>query len=103
MQPEATPLNGITQHASSASSIEQETQPQAQALKDCVEQTMVQYFTQLDGQPVTNIYEMVLTEVEAPLLRVVMQVCHGNQCRAAEMMGLSRGTLRKKLQQHGML
>ena len=59
--------------------------------------------TQLEGQPVTNVYEMVLSEVEAPLLQVVMRVCNGNQCRAAGMMGLSRGTLRKKLQQHGML
>jgi Fis family transcriptional regulator len=76
---------------------------QPQALKECVKQTMEQYFCQLDGQPVTNIYEMVLSEVEAPLLQVVMNVCQGNQCRAADMMGISRGTLRKKLQQHGLL
>jgi len=76
---------------------------QTGTLRDCVEQTLRNYFTQLDGQSVTNIYEMVLVEVEAPLLEVVMRYTQHNQCKAAELLGLSRGTLRKKLQQHGML
>lgn len=96
MSHDAAPLNLVPQSTFASAA-------RPQALKQCVEETMQQYFHQLDGQPVTNIYDMVLSEVEAPLLAVVMRVCQGNQCRAAEMMGLSRGTLRKKLQQHGML
>ena len=72
-------------------------------LRNCVEQTLHNYFTHLDGQPVTHIYEMVLSEVEAPLLEVVMRYTQHNQCKAAELLGLSRGTLRKKLQQYGLL
>lgn len=72
-------------------------------LRDCVEQTLKNYLTHLDGQPVTNIYEMVLSEVEAPLLKVVMRYTQHNQCKTAELLGLSRGTLRKKLQQYGLL
>jgi Fis family transcriptional regulator len=72
-------------------------------LRECVEHTLRNYFDHLDGQPVSRIYDMVLGEVEAPLLAVVMQHVHHNQCRAAELLGLSRGTLRKKLMQHGLL
>ena len=72
-------------------------------LRSCVAQTLENYFAHLDGQAVSNIYEMVLSEVEAPLLEVVMRNTMGNQCRAAELLGLSRGTLRKKLQQYGLL
>ncbi len=46
---------------------------------------------------------MVLFQVEKPLLQRVMQECGGNQCKAADMLGLNRNTLRKKLVQHGLL
>lgn len=103
MSHDAAPLNLASQNTFASASLRDTVDARPQALKQCVEETMQQYFHQLDGQPVTNIYDMVLSEVEAPLLAVVMRVCQGNQCRAAEMMGLSRGTLRKKLQQHGLL
>lgn len=103
MSHDAAPLNLVSQNTFASASLRGTVDARPQALKQCVEETMQQYFHQLDGQPVTNIYDMVLSEVEAPLLAVVMRVCQGNQCRAAEMMGLSRGTLRKKLQQHGLL
>jgi len=79
------------------------TASSSNTLRHCVEQTLHNYFTHLDGQPVTHIYEMVLSEVEAPLLEVVMRYTQHNQCKAAELLGLSRGTLRKKLQQYGLL
>jgi Fis family transcriptional regulator len=103
MSHDAAPMNLVSQNTFTSASLREADGVRPQALKQCVEETMQQYFHRLDGQPVTNIYDMVLSEVEAPLLAVVMRVCQGNQCRAAEMMGLSRGTLRKKLQQHGML
>ena len=72
-------------------------------LKSCVHSTMTQFFNQLDGQPVTNLYEMVISEVEAPLLREVMKHAKDNQTKASEILGLNRGTLRKKLKQHDLL
>ena len=63
---------------------------------------MKQYFKDLDGEGVTNIYDMVVANVERPLLEVVLHHAEGNQTRAAEMLGLNRNTLRKKLNQHGI-
>ncbi|MDZ7923462.1 MAG: DNA-binding transcriptional regulator Fis [Marinagarivorans sp.] len=76
---------------------------QAQSLRDYVEQAVTNYFQNLEGQEVTDVYEMVLTEVEAPLLEVVMKYCRHNQTKAAEVLGVNRGTLRKKLKQYGLL
>jgi len=53
----------------------------AVTLRACVEQTLHRYFVHLDGQPVSRIYDMVLAEVEAPLLAVVMQHAQHNQCQ----------------------
>jgi Fis family transcriptional regulator len=74
-----------------------------QSLRDSVELSMDNYFKHLDGQPVTNVYEMVLAEVEAPMLEVVMKHTRHNQTKAAQVLGLNRGTLRKKLKQYGLL
>ena len=67
-----------------------------------VRKVMKQYFKDLDGEKCTGIYEMVVNAVEKPMLEVVMQQAQGNQTRAAELLGLNRNTLRKKLQQHGL-
>lgn len=66
-------------------------------LRDSVKQALKNYFAQLNGQDVNDLYELVLAEVEQPLLDMVMQYTRGNQTRAALMMGINRGTLRKKL------
>jgi len=71
-------------------------------LRSCVETALANYFEQLDGQPVTDLYNLVLCEVEAPLLEAVMLHTRGNQTQASIMLGLNRGTLRKKLKQHGL-
>lgn len=81
-----------------ASSQETETQ----TLRDSVEKAMINYFAHLDGQDVTDIYQMVLSEVEAPMLEIVMSYVEGNQSKAAALLGLNRGTLRKKLKQYGL-
>lgn len=75
----------------------------SQSLRDYVENAVNNYFQHLDGQDVTNVYEMVLSEVETPLLEVVMKYTRHNQTKAAEVLGLNRGTLRKKLKQYGLL
>ncbi|WP_343857597.1 DNA-binding transcriptional regulator Fis [Aliiglaciecola litoralis] len=79
------------------------SQTQAQKpLRDSVKQAVNKYLRQLDSTDVENIYELVLAEVEAPLLEEIMTFTRGNQTRAAIMMGINRGTLRKKLKQYGM-
>ncbi len=72
------------------------------ALSECVEAALNDYFQQLDGEPATHVYRMLLTEVEAPLFRVVMAHVNGNQTIAAQILGISRGTLRKKLKTYGL-
>jgi len=52
---------------------------------------------------VSGVYEMVLAEVEAPMLETVLEYTRGNQTLAAEVLGLNRGTLRKKLKRYDML
>ncbi len=74
-----------------------------QSLRDCVDQAMDNYFKHLDGQGVTDVYDMVMAEVEAPMLEVVMKYTRHNQTKAAQVLGLNRGTLRKKLKQYGLL
>lgn len=76
---------------------------QAQTLSDSVAIALDNYFAHLDGQDVTNVYDMVLSEVEAPLLEAVMKYTRNNQTKASIMLGLNRGTLRKKLKQYGLL
>lgn len=79
------------------------TAQQAQSIRESVEIAMRNYFAQLDGEAVTNVYQMVLNEVEAPLLEAVMRHVRDNQTQASQVLGLNRGTLRKKLKQYGML
>ena len=76
---------------------------QQQSLRACVEQAMENYFKHLDGQSVSDVYEMVMAEVEAPMLEIVLKYTRHNQTRAAQVLGLNRGTLRKKLKQYGLL
>ncbi len=66
-------------------------------LRECVRSALADYFKQLDGHSASNIYQMVLAEVEQPLLETIMNHTEGNQTRAAEILGISRSTLRKKL------
>lgn len=69
----------------------------------CVQSAVEDYFADLDGhQPHSDLYEMVMTEVEYPLLRAIMRHTGGNQSRAAEILGINRGTLRKKLEKFGL-
>ena len=73
------------------------------ALKVAAEDAIRQFIAILDGEDTTDFYELVLAEVEEPLLRVVMEYTGNNQSRAAAMLGLNRGTLRKKLRQYKLL
>lgn len=68
-----------------------------------VRKTLKEYFKDLDGEePCYGMYDMVMDCVEKPLLEMVLEHVGGNQTRAAEMLGINRNTLRKKMQQHGI-
>jgi len=66
-------------------------------LSECVRGALDSYFEQLDGHAASNLYQLVMAEVEQPLLETVMQHTKGNQTQAAKVLGISRSTLRKKL------
>jgi len=65
-----------------------------------VRRSVEQYFKALNGEQPVAVYEMVINEVERPLLEVVMREVKGNQSRAARILGINRNTLRKKLKHH---
>ena len=73
------------------------------SLRQCVDHALEKYFLHLEGQSSTGLYQMVISEVEAPLLEAVMRYTRNNQSKAAEMLDLNRGTLRKKLKQYDLL
>jgi Fis family transcriptional regulator len=72
-------------------------------IADCVRRSLNRYFRDLDGQTPHAIYDMVLKSVEQPMLEVVMKQAEGNQTVAAQMLGISRGTLRRLLRDHNLL
>ncbi|TGD72459.1 DNA-binding transcriptional regulator Fis [Mangrovimicrobium sediminis] len=73
------------------------------SLRDSVRSAVQKYLNDLDGQLSTDVYQMVLAEVEAPLLEEVMAYTRHNQTKASIMLGLNRGTLRKKLKQYNLI
>jgi len=74
-----------------------------QSLRDHVAQAMQRYFEDLDGQDTRDLYNLVMAEVEPPLLKAAMNYSSQNQSKTAQLLGLNRGTLRKKLKQHNLL
>lgn len=72
-------------------------------LREHAEAALSAYFEQLNGHRPTRLYALVMREVEEPLFRAVMNYADGNQCRAAEILGINRGTLRRKLEDYGLV
>jgi len=72
-------------------------------IQDVVKKSLEKYFRDLGDMHPHNVYEMVVVTVAKPMLEAVMLRAKGNQSHAAEMLGINRNTLRKKLQQHGLL
>ncbi|HEY8245518.1 MAG: helix-turn-helix domain-containing protein [Vicinamibacteria bacterium] len=65
-----------------------------------VERSLDEYFRRLDGEPAHNVYEMVIGHVERALLASVLERAGNNQTQAADILGMSRGTLRAKLSKY---
>ena len=72
-------------------------------LRDSASEAIGHFLETLDGEPCSDLYDMVLHQVEEPLFKAVLDYTQQNQSHAAAMLGLNRGTLRKKLRQHGLL
>ncbi|HYD80664.1 MAG TPA: Fis family transcriptional regulator [Paucimonas sp.] len=72
-------------------------------IQDVVKKSLEKYFKDLGDMQPSNVYDMVIFTVEKPIFEAVMARAGGNQSLAAEMLGINRNTLRKKLQQHGLL
>ena len=66
-------------------------------LSSLTDECLNSYFENLNGHKPGDLYQLVIGEVEKPLLRAVLTYTHGTQCEAAEILGINRGTLRKKL------
>ena len=73
------------------------------SIQDVVRKSLDKYFKDLGEQNPSDVYQMVVFTVELPILEAVMDRAGGNQSLAAEMLGINRNTLRKKLQQHSLL
>lgn len=78
-------------------------QPAHEGLAQVVERHLRDYFDALDQeQPAGDLYDRVIQEIERPLLTLALHRCRGNQLRAAELLGLNRNTLRKKIRELGI-
>lgn len=92
----------LTSQPLTVTTVTSQDQVTQKPLRDSVKASLKNYLAQLNGEDVNDLYELVLAEVEQPMLDMVMQYTRGNQTRAATMMGINRGTLRKKLKKYGM-
>ena len=72
-------------------------------LRESANDSIQSFLNTLDGETCQDLYAMVIAQVEEPLLAAVMDYTRGNQSKASEMLGLNRGTLRKKLREHKLL
>lgn len=72
----------------------------SEPLRECVRGALRYYLSNMGGHDVSGLYRMVLDEVERPMIQTVLEHTNGNQSQAAQMLGISRSTLRKKLKDH---
>ncbi len=91
--PEHLPIGPVSAAASVATDA---------SLEDVIERKMHECVRGLRGHPAANLHALMVGLVEKPLLRAVMRETRGNQVRAAQLLGINRNTLRKKLKEHGI-
>lgn len=73
-----------------------------QGLAECLSRALDRYFANLEGERPAGLYRVVQGEVERVLLHRAVSETGGNQRRAADLLGINRNTLRKKLDEHGI-
>jgi len=71
-------------------------------LSQAVKHSIRRYLYELDGVKPNNMYDLVLEQIEQPLFEAILEHTKGNQSKAAEFLGLNRGTLRKKLRTYNL-
>ncbi len=71
-------------------------------LSHAVKHSIRRYLFELDGTQPNDLYDLVLKQIEQPLFEAILEHTKGNQSRAAQMLGLNRGTLRKKLRTYNL-
>jgi len=78
------------------------TAARSMPLRTLTAEALNSYFETLNGHKPGQLYDLVLREVEEPLFKAVLDYAAGNQSRAADILGINRGTLRKKLRTYGL-
>jgi len=103
--PGATPIEVTHKVAKKKSKIKKELKSlgNSKPLRKHTEEALDQYFASLNGDRPGDLYGLVLGEVEAPLFKAVMDFTRGNQSQAAGILGINRGTLRKKLKTYSLI
>ena len=82
--------------------ITEPTPAEISQLSHAVKHSIRRYLYELDGTQPNDMYGLVLRQIERPLFEAILEHTKGNQSRAAEMLGLNRGTLRKKLRSYDL-
>ncbi len=89
----------VVSQAGSAHGVRQRER-RKQPLRSCVQVSIENFFDDIGGHQPVDLYKMVISEVEQAMLASVMRYANGNQTRAAEVLGINRSTLRKKLRRY---
>lgn len=87
---------------SDAEQPEENQQQEISQLSHAVKHSIRRYLFELEGTQPNNMYDLVLRQIEQPLFEAILEHTKGNQSRAAELLGLNRGTLRKKLRSYNL-
>ena len=74
----------------------------AKAIQETIKASLENYFQAMGDQPASDILAMIMNIVEKPVIEVVLQQTQGNQSKAAQILGINRNTLYKKMQQHDL-
>ncbi len=99
----ATLPRGPSSNGAARGPIEAQPAPaESESIGQCVQRSLEQYFASLGGAKPHALHDMVMSAVERPLLQFALQRCGGNQSAAAQLLGINRNTLRKKLVEHGL-
>ncbi len=93
-------FQNINQRGSDDSS--DSTTTEISQLSHAVKHSIRRYLYELDGTQPSDMYDLVLKQIERPLFEAILEHTKGNQSRAAELLGLNRGTLRKKLRSYDL-
>lgn len=98
-------MSAVTSLQSSSQDVSQlvPRERRKQPLRASVQSALELFFRDLEGHDAEGVYDMVIGQVEQAMLESIMQHTRSNQTRAAEVLGINRSTLRKKLKLHGLL